>query len=78
MTDPVQPARRQMLRLFAVTGATAGIAALSVPSSIASTPCATDGTPLQFVPKTQPDPNPLDNELARYPKCPSSGNCRHD
>ena len=37
MTDPVQPARRQMLRLFAATGATAGIAALSVPSSIAST-----------------------------------------
>lgn len=73
MTDPVQPARRQMLRLFAATGATAGIAALSVPSSIASTPCATDGTPLQFVPKTQPDPNPLDNELARYPKCPYCG-----
>ena len=72
MTDPVQPARRQMLRLFAVTGATAGIAALSVPSS-ANTPCATDGTPLQFVPKTQPDPKPLDNELARYPKCPYCG-----
>ncbi|HNW79075.1 MAG TPA: nitrous oxide reductase accessory protein NosL [Candidatus Competibacteraceae bacterium] len=72
MTDPVQPTRRQMLRLFAVTGATAGIAALSVPS-IASTPCATDGTPLQFVPKTQPDPKPLDNELVRYPKCPYCG-----
>lgn len=30
----------------------------------------TDGTPLQFIPKTAPDANPLENELTKYPKCP--------
>ena len=30
----------------------------------------TDGTPLQFIPKTAPDANPLENELVKYPKCP--------
>ncbi len=33
----------------------------------------TDGTPLQFVPKTPKDPNPLENELQKYPKCPYCG-----
>lgn len=33
----------------------------------------TDGTPLQFVPKAPPDPNPLDNELIKYPTCPYCG-----
>jgi len=28
---------------------------------------------LQFTPKTQPDPQPLDNEFAKYPKCPYCG-----
>lgn len=32
-----------------------------------------DGTPLQFMPKGQPDENPLENELAKYPKCPYCG-----
>ncbi len=32
-----------------------------------------DGTPLQFIPKTTPDPNPLENELKKYPKCPYCG-----
>ncbi len=32
-----------------------------------------DGTPLQFIPKTPPDPNPLENELQKYPKCPYCG-----
>ncbi|MGE0082286.1 MAG: nitrous oxide reductase accessory protein NosL [Thiohalomonadaceae bacterium] len=34
---------------------------------------STDGTPLQFVPKAPPDPNPLENELEKYPKCPYCG-----
>ncbi len=34
---------------------------------------ATDGTPLQFIPKGQPDDNPLENELQKYPKCPYCG-----
>lgn len=32
-----------------------------------------DNTPMQFMPKTQPDPNPLDDELAKYPNCPHCG-----
>lgn len=32
-----------------------------------------DGTPLQFIPKTAPDPDPLTGELAKYPKCPYCG-----
>lgn len=35
--------------------------------------CEGDGTPLQFIPKTAPDSNPLENELAKYPKCPYCG-----
>jgi nitrous oxide reductase accessory protein NosL len=33
----------------------------------------TDGTPLQFMPKTAPDDNPLENELQKYPICPYCG-----
>ncbi len=36
----------------------------------------TDGTPLQFIPKVQPDDNPLENELQKYPKCPYCGMSR--
>jgi nitrous oxide reductase accessory protein NosL len=42
-----------------------------VPASGAA--CEGDGTPLQFMPRTAPDPLPLDNELAKYPKCPYCG-----
>ncbi len=35
--------------------------------------CAGDGTPLQFMPKTAPDENPLENELEKYPTCPYCG-----
>lgn len=35
--------------------------------------CEGDGTPLQFIPKTQPDADPLSDELAKYPKCPYCG-----
>ena len=35
--------------------------------------CAGDGTPLQFIPKTAADDNPLENELRKYPKCPYCG-----
>lgn len=71
MNDPLQTERRQVLRLLAVAGATAGVATLSSPAHAAK--CEHDGTPMQFVPKTAPDPKPLDNELAKYPKCPYCG-----
>lgn len=35
--------------------------------------CHGDGTPLQFIPKTDPDPAPLRDELKKYPKCPYCG-----
>jgi len=35
--------------------------------------CDHDGTPLQFMPKTAPDPTPLENELEKYPACPYCG-----
>ena len=71
MSDPVQTDRRQVLRLLAVTGAAAGAAALSPPAFAAK--CETDGTPLQFTPKTAPDPNPQNDDIAKYPKCPYCG-----
>lgn len=71
MNDPIQTERRHVLRLLAISGATASLAAWSGPVSAAK--CETDGTPLQFTPKTAPDANPLQNELAKYPKCPYCG-----
>ncbi len=70
MNDPIQADRRQVLRLLAVTGAAAGVA---LSSPVLAAKCETDGTPLQFTPKTAPDPNPRDDDLARYPKCPYCG-----
>jgi copper chaperone NosL len=32
-----------------------------------------DGTPMQFMPKTPKDANPLDNDIGKYPKCPYCG-----
>ena len=71
MNDSVSINRRQLLGLFAATGAAAGIAVLSSPALAAK--CETDGTPLQFTPKTAPDANPVENDLVKYPKCPYCG-----
>ncbi len=35
--------------------------------------CEGDSTPLQFIPKTAPDPDPLTDELKKYPACPHCG-----
>jgi copper chaperone NosL len=35
--------------------------------------CAGDGTPLQFIPKTVPDSEPLNDELNKYQRCPYCG-----
>lgn len=71
MNAPVRTDRRHVLRLLATTGALAGVAAFTTPAAAAK--CETDGTPLQFVPKTAPDPNPQENDIAKYPKCPYCG-----
>lgn len=35
-----------------------------------------DGTPLQFMPKTAPDTNPVENDIEKYPRCPYCGMSR--
>ena len=77
--------RRRMMKMIAAAGlgSVTGVAAAAsqvgamlpgkgwVESSGAQ--CEGDGTPLQFMPKTAPDRKPLDNELAKHPKCPYCG-----
>jgi len=77
--------RRRMMKVLAAIGlgSVTGVAAAAsqvgviipgkgwVKSSGAQ--CEGDGTPLQFIPKTASDGNPLENELAKYPKCPYCG-----
>jgi nitrous oxide reductase accessory protein NosL len=58
-----------MVKTLTVT-ALAGAAGMGV--SRAESP-STDGTPTQFIPKTPPDPDPLDGELEKYPRCPYCG-----
>jgi len=60
--------RRDLLKLSALSG----LAAVSAQAS-ASTACATDGTPNQFIPKKPADAKPLENEFEKYPKCPYCG-----
>ncbi len=38
--------------------------------------CEGDVTPLQFIPKTDPDPDPLTDELNKYQRCPYCGMVR--
>lgn len=46
-----------------------GVVALPVQAADSKT----DGTPLQFIPKTRPDAEPLKDELKKYPRCPYCG-----
>ncbi|WP_428828381.1 nitrous oxide reductase accessory protein NosL [Azonexus sp. IMCC34842] len=59
--------RRDLLKISAL----AGFAATS--TQVSANACTTDGTPNQFIPKTAANSKPLDNELAKYPKCPYCG-----
>lgn len=43
------------------------------PAEPAKAACDGAGTPLQFAPKSAPDPTPLKNELKKYPTCPYCG-----
>ena len=67
MTDT--PNRRTVLKTLGL-GALAGIAVVRGRDAVAA---ETDGTPLQFIPKTAPDADPLKDELTKYPKCPYCG-----
>lgn len=77
--------RRKLLKLLtaaSLTGIAGGVSANSgigvmMPGkgwlSASGAACEGDGTPLQFIPKTQPDADPLSDELKKYPKCPYCG-----
>jgi copper chaperone NosL len=60
--------RREMFKLPLVAAA-----ALVAGPARAAAKCEGEGTPLQFIPKAPKDPNPLENELQKYPKCPYCG-----
>lgn len=60
--------RRDLLKMSVLSG----LAAASTQAG-ASTACATDGTPNQFIPKKPVDAKPLENEFEKYPKCPYCG-----
>ncbi|MGB4911674.1 MAG: nitrous oxide reductase accessory protein NosL [Candidatus Dechloromonas phosphoritropha] len=60
--------RRDMLKITLASG---GLALTA--QAKAAPACPGDGTPNQFIPKTPPDLNPLENEFGKYPKCPYCG-----
>jgi len=85
MCDHEKTSRRKMLKMLAAVGL-GGLAGQSLagPGIGVMVPgkgwvkssgqqCEGDGTPLQFIPKGQPDDNPLQDELQKYPKCPYCG-----
>lgn len=79
--------RREAIKLLAATGiagfsgiglaATGGGAGAMLPGvgwvKSSGRQCEGDGTPLQFIPKTAADPDPLQNDLEKYPRCPYCG-----
>ncbi len=76
--------RRKLLKLLTAAGLTgmAGrvVAAPGVGAMMpgkgwlsAGAGCEGDGTPLQFIPKSEPDPDPLSDELTKYPHCSYCG-----
>ncbi len=87
MNSKKKVSRRDALKMMAVTGVTGFTALYAVQAGAkdigAMLPgkgwlkqgakCEGDGTPLQFIPKTSPDTNPLEDELKKYPKCPYCG-----
>jgi nitrous oxide reductase accessory protein NosL len=85
MCDEKNIDRRSLLKLLtavSLTGVAGSVAAkpgvgVMMPGkgwlAASGEACEGDGTPLQFIPKTQPDPDPLTDELKKYPKCPYCG-----
>ena len=79
--------RRDALRIMAITGVTGFTGVYTAQASAKGIGALmpgkgwlkqgprneADGTPLQFIPKSKPDPNPLQDELTKYPKCPYCG-----
>ena len=90
MSDMKMLARRQSLKILAAAGFTSfsgalladqhGIGAM-IPGKgwveASDVKGEHDGTPLQFMPKTAPDDNPLVNDIEKYPRCPYCGMSRN-
>ncbi len=82
--------RRQSIKILAAVGATGlSTAALAGPNKgigamipgkgwvkASGVKGEHDGTPLQFMPKTAPDDNPLQDDIKKYPRCPYCGMSR--
>ena len=64
--------RRTLLQM------TTALAALAPVLPARAEGCATDGTPMQFVPKGAPDTNPVADDITKYPKCPYCGMSRKE
>jgi len=60
--------RREALKFSLLAGA-----GLVAGSAQAQQACATDGTPMQFIPKKPADPKANENDIEKYPKCPYCG-----
>lgn len=85
MSEKTKSDRRQAMKILAAAGLGGFSAVSSADSKIGAMipgkgwvtenaeQCANNGTPLQFLPKTAPDPAPLEDELKKYPKCPYCG-----
>lgn len=65
--------RREALKLSLLAGT--GLLAGHAHAQVA---CPDDGTPAQFVPKKPADAQPLENEFAKYLKCPYCGMNRQE
>jgi nitrous oxide reductase accessory protein NosL len=78
--------RRQFLQASSLAALTMGVGARVASAQQPTMPWEwiqkkdsitnTDGTPLQFMPKGAPDPDPLTDELKKYPMCPYCGMSR--
>lgn len=91
MTQKTNQGRRRAMQLLAGAAGLAGFGRLAQGSGHGATgalipgrgwvtssgqKCEGDGTPLQFIPRTPPDDEPLKNELEKYPRCPYCGMSR--
>ena len=65
--------RREALKFTLLAGASLAAGAKTANAAV----CEGDGTPLQFIPKSTPDPKANENDIAKYPKCPYCGMDRH-
>lgn len=61
--------RREALKLSLLAGTVLTVGTQKAQAAV----CEGDGTPLQFIPKTAPDPKASENDIAKYPKCPYCG-----